>query len=63
MGTNDRTKKDILETIAILCCWLESERLEQVWKIVYVLAEEQWQAEREREKGTQVELGSLGSSG
>ena len=52
MGTEGRTKKDILETIAILCCWLDADRLEQVWKKVYVLAEEQWQAEREREKVT-----------
>lgn len=56
MGTSERTKKDILETIAILCFWLEADRLDQVWKKVFSLAEEQWQAEREREKVAPVGL-------
>lgn len=44
--TSEQTKKDVVETIKILCDYLEPARLDQVWEKVFVLAEEQWQAER-----------------
>lgn len=50
METRKRTRKDIVETISILCVYLEPDRLEQVWKQVFALAEEQQEAERGREK-------------
>ena len=54
--TREQTKKDTVETISILCDYLDTDRLVQVWKKVFALAEEQWQAEREREKGAPVGL-------
>jgi len=56
METRERTKRDIVETITILCNYLDTDRLNQAWKIVSDLATERWKSEGGHEKGAPVVL-------